>query len=109
MKHERYLNMQAFRLRKSNITTRRCFGLKTMLKQVNQKRTELMFMFEFFLPTHNIFMEDKTHGSFHYFPHNVVHSPLKIVIINRVILKSLANDSVKNMVLESNCNLEIGK
>ena len=29
------------------------------------------------------------------FPHNVVHSPLKIVIINRVTLKSLANDIVK--------------
>ena len=29
------------------------------------------------------------------FQHNVVHSPLKIVIINRVTLKSLANDIVK--------------
>ena len=67
IKHERYLNMQAFRLEKSNITTRRCFGVKNMLKQVNQKRTERMFMFEFFLPAHNIFMEDKTYGSFHYF------------------------------------------
>ena len=62
MKPERYLNMQAFKLEKSNITTlRRCFGVKNMLKQVNQKRTELMFMFEFFLPAHNIFMEDKTY------------------------------------------------
>ena len=67
IKHGRYLNMQAFRLEKSNITTRRCFGVKNMLKQVNQKRTELMFMFEFFLLAHNIFMEDKTYGSFHYF------------------------------------------
>ena len=65
MKHERYLNMQAFRLEKSNITARR--WVKNMLIQVNQKRTELMFMFEFFLLAHNIFMEDKTYGSFHYF------------------------------------------
>ena len=82
--------MQAFRLEKRNITTRRCFGVKNMLKQVNEKRTELMFMFEFFLPAHDIPTE-----AFIIFPHNVVHSPLKIVIINRVTLNSLANDIVK--------------
>ena len=81
MKHERYLNMQAFRLRKSNITTRRCFGVKNMLKQVNQK-SNLSSCLSF--SYHITFSwRIKPTEAFIIFPHNVVHSPLKIVIINR--------------------------
>ena len=52
--------------------------------ETSKPEKKLMFMFEFFLP-HNIFMDDKTYGTqaFIIFPHNVVHSPLKIEIINR--------------------------
>ena len=62
MKHERYLNMQALISDwKKQVML---WGEKYV--ETSKPEKKLMFMFEFFLP-HNIFMEDKTYGRFHYF------------------------------------------
>ena len=99
IKHERYLNMQAFRLEKSNITIRRCFGVKNMLKQVNQKRN-LCSCLSFSCHITYSWRIKLTEG-FIIFPHNVVHSPLNIVIINRHSSPWLMI-LWKNTVLDSN-------